>query len=315
MLDQEARALLDLMDQATKAGRPKLESLPHAIGRQAVDKMSEDGEADPPEVAEVGDGGFAGPGGEIRFRRYRPMGVAAGNLPTLIYYHGGGFVIGTVETHDSTCRRLANRSRCQVISIDYRLAPEHPFPASTDDGIAAFRHIRDNAASFGVDPKRIAVGGDSAGGAIAAVVCQAIRDAGEPGPAFQMLIYPATDSSRESGSRKAFAEGYFLTKSLMDWFWKAYVPGGTDLSDLRLSPLLAKSFAGLPPAFVLTAGFDPLRDEGRAYADRLIEAGIKTTYVNYPGTIHGFFSLTRFLKQGLAANDEAAAVMGAFFDA
>lgn len=313
MLDAEARMLLDLMEEANKAGRPRLETLPHAVGRAAVDKMSEDGEAEPMEVAEVADGGFMGPGGEIRFRRYRPLGVAAGSLPTLIYYHGGGFVIGNIETHDSTCRRLANRSRCQVISIDYRLSPEHPFPAPTDDAIATFRHIRDNARSFGADPTRLAVGGDSAGGALAAVVCQAMRDRKEAGPAFQMLIYPATDSSRESGSRKAFAEGYFLTKSLMDWFWKAYVPAGTDLSDLRLSPLLATSFEGLPPAFVLTAGYDPLRDEGRAYADRLIDAGVKTTYVNYPGTIHGFFSMTRFLKQGLRANDEAAAVMGAFF--
>ena len=313
MLDAEARILLDLMEEATKAGRPKLESLPHAIGRPAVDKMSEDSEADPPEVAETIDGAFAGPGGQIKYRRYRPLGVEAGSLPTLIYYHGGGFVIGTIETHDSTCRRLANRSRCQVISIDYRLSPEHPFPAPIDDGIAAFRHVRDNAAALGADPARLAVGGDSAGGAMAAVVCQAMRDAKEQGPAFQMLIYPATDSSQESGSRKSFAEGYFLSKGLMDWFWKAYVPAGTDLSDLRLSPLLAKDFTGLPPAFVLTAGYDPLRDEGRAYANRLIDAGVKTTYVNYPGTIHGFFSLTRFLKQGLKANDEAAAVMGAFF--
>lgn len=314
MLDAEARALLDLMDAATKGGRPKLETLPHLVGRKAVDKMSEDGEADPPEVAEVADGGFAGPASEIRFRRYKPLGAKSGLLPTLIYYHGGGFVIGNIETHDSTCRRLANKSRCQVISIDYRLSPEHPFPAPIDDGVAAFRHIRDNAESFGVDATRIAVGGDSAGGAIAAVVCQLCRDAKEQGPAFQMLIYPATDSSRESGSRKAFAEGYFLSGPLMAWFWEAYVPDeDTDLTDLRLSPLLAKDFTGLPPAFVLTAGYDPLRDEGRAYADRLIDAGIKTTYVNYPGTIHGFFSLTRFLKQGLKANDEAAGVMAAFF--
>jgi len=315
MLDAETRALLDLMDAAVKGGRPRLETLPHAVGRKAVDKMSEDGEAEPPEVAEVADGGFAGPASEIRFRRYRPIGAKAGLLPTLIYYHGGGFVIGNIETHDSTCRRLANKSRCQVISIDYRLAPEHPFPAPIDDGVAAFRHIRDNAESFGADAARIAVGGDSAGGAMAAVVCQLCRDAKEQGPAFQMLIYPATDSSKESASRKAFAEGYFLSGALMTWFWEAYVPDeDTDLADLRLSPLLAKDFTGLPPAFVLTAGYDPLRDEGRAYADRLIDAGVKTTYVNYPGTIHGFFSMTRFLKQGLKANDEAAAVLGAFMD-
>ena len=258
---------------------------------------------------------FAGPGGEIRFRRYRPLGSPPRQrLPTLVYYHGGGFVIGNIETHDSTCRRLANKSRCQVISIDYRLAPEHPFPAPIDDGIAAFRHIRDNAASFGADAKRLAVGGDSAGGAIAAVVCQALP-ASRRGDA----RLPDADLSRDrlaaaqSASRQPFAEGYFLTKELIDWFWKAYVPAGTDLADLRLSPLLAKDFAGLPPAFVLTAGFDPLRDEGRAYADRLIDAGVKTTYVNYPGTIHGFFSLTRFLQQGLKANDEAAAVMAAHF--
>ena len=317
MLDPEARALLDLMEQAVQAGRPRLETLPYREGRAAVDKMSEDSEAEPLAVGEIDDGAFAGPGGEIRFRHYTPFNAADGKLATLIYYHGGGFVIGNVETHDSTCRRLANKSRCQVISIDYRLSPEHPFPAPIEDGVAAFRHIRDHAASFSVDPARIAVGGDSAGGAIAAVVCQICRDAGETvgkgGPAFQMLIYPATDSSRQSASRKAFAAGYFLTKELMDWFWKAYVPAGTDLADLRLSPLLAEDFAGLPPAFVLTAGYDPLRDEGRAYAERLIEAGIKTTYANYPGTIHGFFSLTRFLQQGLRANDEAAAVMAAHF--
>ncbi len=314
MLEAETRALLDLMDAAVKGGRPRLETLPHAVGRKAVDKMSEDGEAEPPEVAEVADGGFAGPASEIRFRRYRPIGAKAGLLPTLIYYHGGGFVIGNIETHDSTCRRLANKSRCQVISIDYRLAPEHPFPAPIDDGLAAFRHIRDNAESFGADAARIAVGGDSAGGAMAAVVCQLCRDAKEQGPAFQMLIYPATDSSKESASRKALAEGYFLSGALMTWFWEAYVPDeDTDLADLRLSPLLAKDFTGLPPAFVLTAGYDPLRDEGRAYADKLIDAGVKTTYVNYPGTIHGFFSMTRFLKQGLKANDEAAGVMAAFF--
>jgi len=312
-LDPEVRILLDLMDKAVREGRPQLHTLPHAVGRQAVDKMSEDSEADPPEVASVQDGAFAGPGGQIRFRRYRPLGSAAGPLPTLIYYHGGGWVIGNIETHDSTCRRLANKSRCQVISIDYRLAPEHPFPAAIDDGVAAFRHVRDNAATFEADATRIAVGGDSAGGNISAVVCHACKQTGEAMPAFQMLIYPATDASKESTSRQQFAEGYFLTRELMAWFWQAYIPKDTDVADLRFSPLLAKDFAGLPPAFVLTAGFDPLRDEGRAYADRLIDAGVKTTYVNYPGTIHGFFSLTRFLAQGLKANDEAAAVLAAHF--
>src|SRR5262245_55121608 len=207
MLDAEARALLDLIDKAVQEGRPKLHTLPYAAGRAALDKMLEDSEADPPEVAAVEDGGFAGPAGKIGYRRYRPLGLPGGPLPTLVYYHGGGFVGGTLETHDSTCRRLANKSRCQVIAIDYRLSPEHPFPAPTDDGIAAFRHIRDNAAAFDASPGRLAVGGDSAGGAISAVVCQALRDAGETGPALQMLIYPVTDLSRESQSHQQFADG------------------------------------------------------------------------------------------------------------
>jgi acetyl esterase len=312
MLDGEARLLLDLAEQAFKNGQPKLHTLPYAEGRAAVDKMSEDCEAAPPEVAETIDGALPVPGAAIKFRRYRPIGIAGTSLPTLIYYHGGGWTIGNIETHDSTCRRLANQSRCQVISVDYRLAPEHPFPTPTDDSLAAFRHIRDNAASFGADAARLAVGGDSAGGNIAAVICQACRQAGEPMPAFQMLIYPATDARRQTESRRLFADGYFLTQDLMDWFWRAYAPDA-DLTDLRLSPVLAEDVSGLPPAFVLTAGFDPLRDEGRAYADRLIDAGVKTTYVNYPGTIHGFFSLTRFLLQGLKANDEAAAVLAAHF--
>jgi len=313
MLDAEARTLLDLMDKAVQEGRPKPNTLPYTAGRAAFDKLLEDSEADPPEVAAVENGGFAGPAGRIGYRRYRPLGLPSGPLPTLIYYHGGGFVAGTLGTHDSTCRRLANKSRCQLIAIDYRLSPEHPFPAPTDDGIAAFRHIRDDAAAFDTDPARLAVGGDSGGGTISAVVCQAVRDAGEAGPALQMLIYPATDFRCESQSRKQFADGYFLTKELMNWFRKAYLPTGVDQADPRLSPLLARNFKGLPPAFVMTAGYDPVRDEGRAYAERLIDAGVKTTYVNYPGTIHGFFSMTRFLSQGLKANDEAAAVMGAFF--
>lgn len=314
MLDAEARTLLDQMDEAARNAAPTLNSLSYAAARAVVDKMLEDGEADPPQVAAVEGGGLDGPAGKIRYRRYRPLGLPSGPLPTLVYFHGGGFVAGSLETHDTTCRRIANKSRCQVMAIDYRLAPEHPFPAATDDGIAAFRRIRDNAAAYDADPSRLAVGGDSAGGAIAAVICHQARSTGEVMPAFQMLIYPATDLSRESQSHREFADGYFLDGAKIEWFSKAYLPEGVDLTDPRLSPLLAQSFEGLPPAFVLTAGYDRLRDEGRAYANRLIDAGVKTTYVNYPGTIHGFFSMTQHLRQGLKANEEAAAVMGAFFE-
>ncbi len=313
MLDSESRLLLDLMNKMAENGRPKIETLEAKIARPATDKASEDSEALPPEVASVHDGTIPGPLGPIPFRRYRPLGASGDMLPTLIYYHGGGYVIGNIETHDSTCRRIANKSRCQVISIGYRLAPEHPFPAPVEDGLAAYRHIRDRAASFGIDPKRIAVGGDSAGGNLAAVICQTCKRTAETAPAFQMLIYPATDFSRQSESRRSLAKGYFLTTTMIDWFNASYLPAGTDLTDLRLSPLRAEDFSGLAPAFVLTAGYDPLRDEGRAYADKLIDSGVKTTYVNYPGTIHGFFSMTRFLRQGLLANDEAAAVLAAHF--
>jgi acetyl esterase len=275
--------------------------------------MSADGEAEPPEVARVIDGALPGPRGPIALRRYWPAGVGEAAIPTLVYYHGGGFVIGNLETHDSTCRRLANRSRCQVIAVDYRLAPEHPFPAPVDDALAAFRHIRDHAPAFDTLPDRIAVGGDSAGGSLSAVVCQQTVAAGEQAPAFQMLIYPATDSTRETESRRTLGEGYFLTADLMGWFWRHYIPAGTDQADLRISPLLAADVARLPPAYVLTAGYDPLRDEGHAYAEKLRQAGVKVTYSNFPGTLHGFFSMTRFLKQGLVANDEAAGVLAAFF--
>jgi acetyl esterase len=315
-LDQEAATVLELMK---KSDRPAIDTMSAQDGRAQADMLSERAEAEAPSVARVFDGAIPTTAGELRYRRYWPMGAVAPMLPALIYYHGGGFVIGNLETHDSTCRRLANKSQCQVIAIDYRLAPEHPFPAAVEDALAAFRHIANNAHAFGADPARLAVGGDSAGGNLAAVVCQQQKLAGGPMPAFQMLIYPATDSLNQSASRRDFAEGYFLTAAMMKWFFDFYTPqgrpGSADLADIRVSPLLAEDFAGLPPAFVLTAGYDPLRDEGKAYAEKMLAAGVKVTYANYPGTIHGFFSMTRFLQQGLKANDEAALVMRAHFGA
>lgn len=312
MLDGEVRLFLDLLEKAAGAGRPKLSDLPVSVGRPAVDRMSCDSEADPPDVARVIDGTLPGPASALAYRRYWPLGGDEAVIPSLVYFHGGGFVIGNIETHDSTCRRIANKSRCQVISIDYRLAPEHPFPAPVDDALAAFRHVRDNAAAFDTRADRIAVGGDSAGGNLAAVVCQQTKRTGEGMPAFQMLVYPATDSITHADSRRARGEGYFLTQELMDWFFGHYTPPGTDQRDPRLSPLVA-DLTGLPPAYVLTAGYDPLRDEGLAYATKLRAAGVRTIHSEFPGTIHGFFALTRFLRQGLVANDEAAGVLAAFF--
>ncbi|HJQ58281.1 MAG TPA: alpha/beta hydrolase [Vineibacter sp.] len=314
MLDAEAAFVLDLMEKGFAAGRPRLHTLSAAEGRALADKLSADGEADPPEVARVVDGTLPGPGGPVPWRRYWPAGAGEGPIPTLVYYHGGGFVIGNLETHDSTCRRIANKSRCQVIAIDYRLAPEHPFPAGVEDALAAFRHIRDNARAFDASAGQIAVGGDSAGGNLSAVVCQQTRASGEAMPAFQMLIYPGTDLARQSASHRGkLAEGYILTQDLIDWFMKHYLPAGVDMHDLRLSPSMAKDLSGLPPAYVLTAGYDPLKDEGHAYAERLRQAGVKVTHSFFPGTLHGFYSMTRFLKQGLVANDESAGALAAFF--
>ena len=309
-LDEEAAMVLELM---RKAGRPSLDTLDPKAARAQADGLAEKSEIDAPEVARVVDGALPGPGGQIGYRRYWPKGATAKTLPTLIYYHGGGFVIGTLETHDSSCRLLANVSLCQVIAIDYRLAPEHPFPAPVDDAAAAFRHIAANAAQFDTEADRIAVGGDSAGGNLAAVVCQTQRDAGGPMPSFQLLIYPATDNRNESESRRTLGDDYFLTTSLMKWFFDHYAPDGVDRTDPRVSPLFARDFAGLPPALVITAGFDPLRDEGKEYADRLMRAGVKVSHTNYPGSIHGFFSMTRFLKQGLRAIDEAGYALKVHF--
>jgi acetyl esterase len=316
MLDADTRMVLDLIDQAVKAGRPQLHTLPAAEGRKLSDQMSALNEADPPEVAGVEDGTLPGPAGPIPYRRYKPLGVVEQVLPTLIYYHGGGFVIGNLDTHDSTCRRIANKSRCQVIAIDYRLAPEHRFPASWDDGVAAFRHIRDNAAKFSTVADKLAVGGDSAGGNLAAVVCQQVALAGEAGPSFQMLIYPVVDHKNDAPSRARNAQGYLLTKTLTDWFHLQYAPpGSVDAADPRLSPLLqpVELFAKLPPAYVLTAGYDPLCDEGKAYAEKLAAAGVRTTWAHYPSTIHAFFALTRYIRLGLVANDEAAGALAAHF--
>lgn len=230
-----------------------------------------------------------GPAGQVAVRAYRPAGTRAEEvLPALVFFHGGGWVIGDLDTHDVVCRELANGAGCAVFSVEYRLAPEAPFPAAVDDCVAATRYVASQAAALGVDPRRIAVGGDSAGGNLAAVVCLAARDAGGPVPCFQLLIYPATDQRAGFASHKANAEGYLLTRKVMDYFCGHYLPKKADWADWRASPLLAASLAGLPPAYVLTAGYDPLVDEGRAYAERLQREGVKTEYREYPDMVHGF---------------------------
>ena len=260
------------------------------------------------EVAAATDHVVPGPGGDIPVRVYVPAGAAEGeSLPVLVWIHGGGWVIGDVDTSDSTVRTLANAAGAVVVSVDYRLAPEHPFPAGLEDALAAVRWAADNAASFGGDGTRLAVGGDSAGGNLSAVVAQQLRDTG-PAIGFQLLVYPATDLNMGHPSIDENAEGYFLTKETMLWFRDHYLgPDESKRDDPRVSPILADDAAltGLPPALVITAEFDPLRDEGEAYGKRLELAGVDTTVTRYDGMIHGFYSMRDMLPDAAAAIEQS----------
>lgn len=241
-----------------------------------------------------------GPECELPARLYMPrVGEKPG--PLLIYFHGGGWVIGDLDTHDSACRFFAADAGVPVLSVEYRLAPEHPFPAPVDDAEAAFRWAVENAALLGADPGRIAVGGDSAGANMAAVVCCAARDAGERQPAMQLLLYPATDGTERRPSRHLFADGYNLTAADIDWFEARYVPEKDLLHDPRMSVLLTEDLRGLPAAFVATAGFDPLRDEGEEYAERLRGAGVRVALRRYSDLTHSFANMTGVSRSARAA--------------
>lgn len=248
-------------------------------------------------------------GGAIRARVYREEG-ASGALPVIVYYHGGGFALGSLRSHDGECRAMALRTGAVVVSVDYRLAPEHPFPAAVDDGAAAYLWAAEHAASLGGDPARMVVAGDSAGGNIAAVVALDLRDHPRR-PAFQCLLYPATDFTRSLPSHQHFKEGFFLTRRSMDWFLGNYLPPGADPTHPRASPLFARDLRGLPPALVVTAGFDPLRDEGHAYAEALQAAGVRTEYRCHEGLVHGFFNLSAGPRAAGAAFDEILASLRA----
>ncbi|HEX5223978.1 MAG TPA: alpha/beta hydrolase [Solirubrobacteraceae bacterium] len=222
-------------------------------------------------------------------RHYAP--AAGGSEDLIVFFHGGGFVFGDLDTHDGVCRMLAAHVGAHVLAVDYRLAPEHPFPAAAEDAHAALRWARANAAQLGADPGRVAVAGDSAGGNLAAVACQAARAAGDPQPVLQLLIYPVTRFGSRYPSRELFGEGFFLTNSRMDWFDSHYLGGEQEHAlDPRASPLLADSLQGLAPAIVATAAFDPLRDEGEAYAQALRDAGVPTVTRRFSGLVHGFVS-------------------------
>ncbi|HEX3733642.1 MAG TPA: alpha/beta hydrolase [Solirubrobacterales bacterium] len=251
-----------------------------------------------------------GPAGPLPSRLYVPLGMATDKpVPMLVYYHGGGWTIGDLDTHDGVCRFLASAAGVAVLSIGYRLAPEHPFPAGVEDAWAGFAWAAANAAAMGVDPERIAVGGDSAGGNLAAVVSLLSRSGGGAVPAMQLLLYPVTDSGDDLPSRKLFAEGFLLTRDDMDTFERHYLPEGVDAADPRISVLQAPDLRGLPPAYVATAGFDPLRDEGEAYALRMREAGVHVALRRHPGLIHSFANETAISRTSRAAMLETAGAL------
>jgi len=293
MLDPQAQALLQLLQDR---GVPPIHTLTPAAARAAYLLRRAVTQPDAPPVHSVREHALPAGAATLRVREYRPGGAAGRPLPALLYLHGGGWTIGDLETHDVLCRSLCNGSGCAVFSVDYRLAPEHPFPAAFDDTLLAFRWLAGHAAQLGIDAARIAIGGDSAGGNLAAAASLALL--GDAcAPAFQLLIYPATDQRAIAPSHASNGAGYLLTADSIRWFRGHYLPNAADWGDWRASPLLARSHAGLAPALVLTAGFDPLRDEGLQYADALSQAGAHAEYVCFERQIHGFITMGRVLHE------------------
>jgi len=243
-------------------------------------------------------------GARLPARLYEPEGLGPDDAGLLVYLHGGGWVIGSLDSHANLCRFVAKRARCRVLAIGYRKAPEHRFPIAFEDCSAAFRWAVAHAAELGTDPARIAIGGDSAGGNLAAVVAIAARDGNGPAIAGQLLIYPATDFSMAHPSHNEPETSILLTHSVIRWFRDHYLGGAADMHDWRASPARADTLAGLPPAYVLTAGADPLRDEGNEYAERLKQAGVAVTHRTFPGQFHGFFTMGKLLRQANIAASE-----------
>ncbi|MHB8189094.1 MAG: alpha/beta hydrolase [Ferrimicrobium sp.] len=250
----------------------------------------------------------------LRTRLYQPRHYRGGGGSGLIYLHGGGYILGSLDERDATCRTLADHAGILVFSVDYRLAPEHPFPAGIDDAECAFEYIHSKAKRFGLDPNRLQIGGDSAGATIALAVSLRAREAAKVLPASQLLIYPMADATKEYPSRSDFASGYGLSSDSIEYFYELYVPSRADRANYLVSPLLAPSLTGLPPTFVITAEYDPLRDEGEALVEALSNAGTTVHHTRFPGVNHGFFSLSERIERTTVARTAAADFLAAPMD-
>ena len=287
-LDPESQRLIDLM---AAANRPGWNTLTPQAARELYLSLRAGAQGPRPAEVTVVDRTIPGPAGDLPVRLYRPASAAAdAKLPALVYAHGGGWVFGNLDSHDVLCAQLAIEAGIAVFHVDYRLAPEARFPGAFDDVVAALKWVAANGASVGIDPTRLAIGGDSAGGNLAAAVAIWARDNGGPKLLMQLLAYPVTDAVARTESYRRYEDGYGLNAITMEWFFDHYTPDKTSRSDWRVSPLRAASLAGLPPALVVTAGYDPLRDEGRAYSWRLQQDGTQADLVEFGGMLHGFLS-------------------------
>jgi len=308
-LDPQAAALIQQMQAL---GAPPLNEMSPEQAREAAAGFAQLAGAPEP-VASIINRTLPGPRGDIPVRIYTPEGQ--GELPVIVYFHGGGWVLGTLDTVDVLCTQLANRASAVVVSVDYRLAPEHKFPAAADDCFAALRWVADHARELNADPQRLAVAGDSAGGNLAAVSAAMARDAGTPSLVLQVLFCPVTNHAFETPSYRDNGRDYFLTTDMMRWFWDLYLTSTDEGRDWRASPLGLSDLSGLPPAYIVTAEYDPLRDEAEAYAERLQQAGIPVTLRRYDGQIHDFITMAGAMGQAGPAVEAAAAALRAAFTA
>ena len=303
-LDSRAQMLLDFFD----AANPPVSFVTVERLREQIDKISLLLDAPTAEMESVREITIAGPAAPIRLRIYEPRGLGS-ERPLIVYLHGGGFVCGSLDSHDAVCRQMASEAGAVTLSVDYRTAPEHRYPAAADDAVAAYTWIHDNAEALGGTPNTIAIAGDSAGGNLAAVVSREIVASGRAAPVAQALIYPVVDLHVETPSRRAFSHGFLLTEELIAWFARHYLGDTVDIEDTRQACLRWSDVSGLPPTLMQTAGFDPLRDEGRAFADKLRDAGVATTYTCYGDMFHGFINMTKAFPQARTLIAETAAFL------